>query len=165
MTPHHQIFLDVEKYADGISLLLNSRKLYEAAIAEPGKYPALANWISTHTEQSTKRMISYILLYSGKWERWNCGAGSRGTWLVVKRTDPDKETLADEIARVVGTRNGISMSMLWDSIDRPDCPLMAELAKGGFPKFRNRVIMIMKIAGYIRRSRQSLYWMAPEETK
>lgn len=161
--PHHQIFLEAEKYADGAALL-QTRNFYEAAIAEPDKYPALAEYNSTHSLQSTKRMISDILLYSGRWNRWNYG-GNGGTWLVVQRADPDKETLADEIARVVGARDGISMSMLWDCIDRPDCPLMAELAKGGFPKFRNRVIMIMKIAGYIRRSRQSVYWLVPEETK
>lgn len=140
---------------------IDTRSLYEAAIAAPDKYPTISHYYTQYTVRGAKRLITHALISSGQWEKYNCGAGNGGTWTVLQRTKPVEHTLEAEIERVRGTAAGISTSTLWEEVGRPDLPVLNAIADQGVDRFRRKMGMALTAAGYIRRSSKSVYWFAP----
>jgi hypothetical protein len=159
MTPHNDILSEAAQFASD-KTFIDTRSLYEAAIAAPDKYPTISYYYTQYTVRGAKRLITHTLLSSGKWERYNAG-NSHGTWAVLTRVKPVEHTLEAEIERVRGTASGISTSTLWEHVGRPDCPILNAIADEGIARFRYKVGRALGSAGYIRRSSKSVYWFAP----
>lgn len=139
--------------------------MLEAAEEAPTKYPEIHKFITRYTRQGAQRMLTHTLLDSGKWEKWNCGAGNNGPRSVLSRAGPIDSSLLAEIERVRGTAAGISTSTLWEHAGKNEYPFLSALEDEGKTRFKTVVAKTLRQAGYVRRSATSTYFFAPGATE
>lgn len=161
--PQQKILNEAEAFSAG-SNFLNTRSMFEAAEEAPTKYPEIHKFITKYTRQGAQRMLTHTLLDSGKWEKWNCGAGNNGTWSVLSRAGPIDSLLA-EIERIRGAQSGISTGTLWEHAGKNEYPFLSALEDEGETRFKTVVAKTLRQAGYVRRSATSTYFFAPGATE
>jgi hypothetical protein len=163
MTPHNDILSEAAQFASD-KTFIDTRSLYEAAIAAPDKYPTISYYYTQYTVRGAKRLITHTLLSSGKWERYNAG-NSHGMWAILTRVKPVEHTLLAEIERIRGAQSGISTGTLWEHAGKNEYPFLSALEDEGETRFKTVVAKTLRQAGYVRRSAKSTYFFAPGATE
>ena len=73
----------------------------------------------------------------------------------------NQEALLLEMDRIRGTAPGVSVRYLLEYAGKPEYPELTALEIEGRRRIRTAVSKTLHLAGYVRRTPKSTYWLAP----